>query len=72
MQIKHAKVSLKPDGADTTVVRPSDWNAYHVDENGGPIYAVISDPGPGEYRVVNIRIGADKKIIITYEEDPQT
>lgn len=30
MSIKHAKVSGKPDGADATLVRPSDWNASHV------------------------------------------
>jgi hypothetical protein len=27
--VKHTKVSLIPDGDDTTVVRPSDWNADH-------------------------------------------
>jgi hypothetical protein len=30
MPITHAKVSSKSDGADTSVVRPSDWNANHV------------------------------------------
>ena len=34
--IKHSKVSLIADGADTTVVRPSDWNADHdLKESGG-------------------------------------
>jgi hypothetical protein len=28
--VKHTKVSAIPDGADTTVVRPSDWNADHA------------------------------------------
>jgi hypothetical protein len=28
--ITHTKVSAIPDGADTTVVRPSDWNASHT------------------------------------------
>jgi hypothetical protein len=28
--IKHSKVSLIPDGPDTDVVRPSDWNADHT------------------------------------------
>jgi len=32
---------------------------------------IVSNPGSGEYKVVNIRIGADKKIIITYEDTPQ-
>jgi hypothetical protein len=27
--VKHSKVSAIPDGADTSVVRPSDWNADH-------------------------------------------
>lgn len=50
--VKHSKVSSIPDGADTSVVRPSDWNADHtlsglgtmaeqsdtsVDINGGAI-----------------------------------
>lgn len=29
-QVKHSKVSGKSDGADSTLVRPSDWNADHV------------------------------------------
>ena len=39
--VKHTKVSLIPDGDDTSVVRPSDWNADHQlvgtipVENGG-------------------------------------
>jgi hypothetical protein len=28
--VKHSKVSTIPDGTDTTVVRPSDWNDDHV------------------------------------------
>jgi len=28
--VKHSKVSLIPDGSDTSVVRPSDWNADHT------------------------------------------
>ena len=30
MSIKHAFESAKADGADATLVRPSDWNAEHV------------------------------------------
>lgn len=30
MPITHAKVSALPDGGDTSLVRPSDWNADHV------------------------------------------
>ncbi len=29
MPVKHAFVSAKTDGADATLVRPSDWNASH-------------------------------------------
>jgi hypothetical protein len=32
MPIKHSFVSAKSDGADTSLVRPSDWNAEHVVE----------------------------------------
>jgi hypothetical protein len=34
MAIKHAFVSAKPDPADTTIARPSDWNADHTVEDG--------------------------------------
>jgi hypothetical protein len=27
--VKHSKVSTIPDDADTSLVRPSDWNADH-------------------------------------------
>ena len=30
VSLKHAFQSAKPDGADTSIVRPSDWNAEHV------------------------------------------
>lgn len=30
LTIKHSKVSTIPDGADTSLVRPSDWNADHT------------------------------------------
>lgn len=30
VSLKHAKTSTKPDGTDTSAVRPSDWNAEHV------------------------------------------
>ncbi len=28
--VKHSKVSTIPDDADTSLVRPSDWNADHT------------------------------------------
>lgn len=30
LTVTHSKVSAIPDGADTSVVRPSDWNASHA------------------------------------------
>src|SRR5258706_6904765 len=33
MTVTHAKVSAKSDGGDTTLVRPSDWNADHTGTN---------------------------------------
>lgn len=30
MPVKHAFTSAKSDGADATLVRPSDWNAGHL------------------------------------------
>jgi len=40
MKIKHTFVSQKQDSSDTTIVRPSDWNAYHTIE-GGSIWELI-------------------------------
>src|SRR5262245_42538599 len=37
MAVTHQKVSTVPDGADTDVVRPSDWNADHVGECDGAV-----------------------------------
>lgn len=33
--LKHQFTSAKPDGPDTTVIRPSDWNAEHAFAGGG-------------------------------------
>jgi hypothetical protein len=46
--VKHSKVSTIPDGTDTSVVRPSDWNADHTltgtipVENGGTGAATLT------------------------------
>lgn len=37
MPISHSFVSAIPDGADATLVRPSDWNADHVGESAGVV-----------------------------------
>ncbi|BDU76289.1 hypothetical protein [Mesoterricola sediminis] len=47
MALKHTKTSAKSDGADSTQVQPSDWNAEHVADAGGVQMAVAStDPAP--------------------------
>lgn len=43
MAIKHSKVSAKADGADTSLVRPSDWNASHVIDAGSIVTADLAD-----------------------------
>jgi hypothetical protein len=35
--VKHEFENPQDDGADTTITRPSDWNADHVDGNGDPL-----------------------------------
>lgn len=42
MAIKHSFVSEKADGADNTLVKPSDWNETHVIENGSILPSNIS------------------------------
>ena len=46
MAIKHLFVSLIPDGADASMVRPSDWNADHVLQNESPNF-VLAGPISG-------------------------
>lgn len=43
MAIKHTFVSAKADGADTSLVRPSDWNADHTIEDASIAYAKIQN-----------------------------
>ena len=37
INVKHLKVSTIPDGDDTSLVRPSDWNADHVLDGTVPV-----------------------------------
>lgn len=43
MAIKHTFVSAKSDGADTSLVRPSNWNEDHNIENNTVTYAKMQD-----------------------------
>ena len=43
MAIKHPFVSGKADGADTTLVRPSNWDAAHTIENDTITYAMMQN-----------------------------
>ncbi len=70
MTIKHAFISSKADSTDATLVRPSDWNAVHVDAIGDTIYPIVSNPESGQYRIVNLRLDADLKLVITYDNTP--
>src|SRR4051812_15641124 len=46
MPTKHAFTSAKADGADASLVKPSDWNASHtVEEQYGPNLCLNSDFG---------------------------
>jgi hypothetical protein len=63
MPIRHIFVSQKQDGADPSVVRPSDWNADHIVEA-----IVVSSPPPGGKAVTNVYVNADGKLVIDYDD----
>ena len=46
MSVKHAKVSTVPDEADSSLIRPSDWNAAHV-YDAEPANSVLAGPTSG-------------------------
>lgn len=46
MSLNHAFVSPKPDGADVTLLRPSNWNADHVFSGGVAGNLLVRDTGP--------------------------
>lgn len=53
--IKHAFVSAKADGPDSTVVKPTDWNANHtMASDGASVYLGRSASGPGEIEELSI------------------
>lgn len=47
LSTKHSKVSSIPDGADATLVRPSDWNAEHALTVAGPSILGKTTAGAG-------------------------
>lgn len=42
IQVTHSKVSNVADGSNTDVIRPSDWNAYHVINGIPDLYNLIN------------------------------
>lgn len=52
---KHTFVSAKADGADATLVRPSNWNADHTVNLTGP--ALIGSSGTGAQTATEITLG---------------
>ena len=37
---------------------------------GAGVAGIVSTPLSGQYQITNIRLDADKKIIVTYDETP--
>lgn len=40
-------------------------------EGPGTAYAIESKPSSGQYKILNMRLDADKKIIVTYDDTPE-
>jgi hypothetical protein len=57
LEIKHKFQSLKPDGTDDSVVKPSNWNDTHVIEINGP--GLIGKPDLGDGEAVEIKLSDD-------------
>lgn len=61
MPIKHAFTSNKPDSADSTLVKASDWNAEHITDDlwadeetpSGSITSTTGDDGNGTFTLAN-------------------
>jgi hypothetical protein len=62
MQITHLKVSAVSDLADTSVVRPSDWNALHV------LFALAADPvSPVEGQIWCVASGTSPTAVVAWK-----
>lgn len=57
MAITHAKVSAKADGADTSLIRPSDWNAAHAGTNDHDHSAATTQGGSLAFATPAIVLG---------------
>lgn len=65
MALKHTFVSAIADGADATLVRPSNWNADHsIDLDGLVIPVDTVDPLPGAQTGSNVRLYNSAKNVI--------
>lgn len=66
MTVKHQFVSPKTDGADATLVRPSDWNSGHYVESGSIETSHLTQEARSweflGYRTINIATGSLGKI----------
>lgn len=58
MAVKHAKTSAKSDGGDSTLVRPSDWNADHVGTNDHDHTAASTQGGVLPFATPAIALGS--------------
>ncbi len=52
--ITHAKVSAKPDGVDTSLIQPSDWNAGHSIGCASGVILGRWDAGPGVVQEITL------------------
>jgi hypothetical protein len=60
MEIKHKFVSKKPDGKDSSLIKPSNWNEGHAIEMNGKSLLGRSSVGKGD--ADEIALGSNLKI----------
>lgn len=66
MRVRHTKVSAIPDGADASLVRPSDWNADHTIEGAGAQRHVLRNIG-GTAQAITAETGASLAALTQYD-----
>lgn len=62
MPVKHAFSSAKTDGADATLVRPSDWNAGHVTPYATGTFTVAT--GNGNLQVGRLQLTGSERMTL--------